>query len=77
MFFDSFSFVFFINIKIIGKIKNDKTREIAIPVLIIRPRFITGSIFDKTKDANPTIVVKIAKKDGLNFDKTVFITSLY
>ena len=64
-------------IKITGKAKNDKNKEIAIPALIIRPRLITGSILDKTKEPNPVIVVIIAKNDGLNFDKTVFITSLY
>ena len=50
-----------INIIIIGKATNDKTNEIVIPILIIRPKFITGSIFDKIKEAKPTTVVIIAK----------------
>ena len=55
----------------------DKIKEIVIPILIIRPKFITGSIFDKTKEAKPTTVVIIAKKQGTNFDKTVLTTNLY
>ena len=80
---DSFSFSFsyssFLPIIIIikGNVINDKQREIVIPTLIISPRLITGSIFDKIKDANPTTVVIMAKNDGSSFDKTVFITSLY
>ena len=55
---------------IIGKATNDKTNEIVIPILIIRPKFITGSIFDKIKEAKPTTVVIIAKNEGSSFDKT-------
>ena len=64
-------------IKKIGKYIKVKTNDTKIPTLIISPRFITGSIFDKTKDEKPTTVVIIAKKDGISFDKTVFIVSLY
>ena len=65
------------DIKKIGKYIKVKTKDTKIPTLIISPRFITGSIFDKTKDEKPTTVVMIAKKDGISFDKTVFIVSLY
>ena len=50
-----------INIIIIGKATNDKINEIVIPILIIKPKFITGSMLDKINEANPTTVVIIAK----------------
>ena len=77
MFFCSCSSFLFIKISIAGKVIKAKNKDIAIPVLIIRPRFITGSIFDKTSEPKPITVVIIAKNEGLNFDNTVLIISLY
>ena len=75
-FFSCSSFLFII-INIIGNTKNAIISEIAIPALIISPRFLTGCILDNTSEAKPVIVVIIAKNEGESFDSTVFITSLY
>jgi hypothetical protein len=54
-----------------------EVRHQAVTEFIVSPRFITGSIFDKTKDEKPTTVVIIAKKDGISFDKLCKMNKSY